>query len=120
MMSQDYPEELSWLLSNEASHEMILFKDGRVGLAKIDCKDRNGDICFNFRTILLSEIYGLSWNTEMVDITEASEGYRIESKPIEDCEDGALQIDFKDEFVKQITVKADSDLEFLFLYFKLG
>lgn len=116
MMSQDYPEELSWLLSDDASHEMILFKDGRVGLAKIDCKDRNGDICFNFRTILLSEIYTYPGILNG-GITEASEGYRIESKPIEDSEDGALQIDFKDEFVKQITVKADSDLEFIFLYF---
>lgn len=116
MMSQDYPEELSWLLSNDNSHEMILYEDGRQGLAKIHCKKRKTDVSFTLKTILLSEVYAYPGILNG-DITEGLEGYRIQSEPISG-EDGALQVDFKDEFTKLITIKHDSDLQALFLYFE--
>ena len=85
-------------LSGDNSHEMIPIRR-ETRLAK-SAKEGKHTYLLPW-TILLSEVYafpGILMVTSRKDL-----GYRIQSEPISG-EDGALQVDFKDEFTKLITI----------------
>lgn len=111
MMSQVPPDELSWLLGNKASHHMTLYKRGREGLVRIDCKHISENVQFDFRTAYLSEIY-VHPGMFSGDIKRGTEGCLVKS------ENDELEVIFKEKFLKGISTKSNSGLEYIYFYFK--
>lgn len=111
MMSQDYPEELSWLLSNDSGHELFLFENGREGLARIDCTGRDTDVQFRIKAPRLTELYVYPGILNGEISLAPQGGYRIESS------NEPFKVVFKNQFTKLFDINIDSGIEFIYLYF---
>jgi hypothetical protein len=112
MMSQDYPEDLFWLLGDGSVHELFLFENGREGLAKIDCRGRNTDVEFKIKAPNLTEVYVYPGIFDGNFSLAQQGGYSIKSS------NELFTVVFKNQFSKLFDINIDSEIEFVYLYFR--
>lgn len=110
MMSQEYPDELDWLLGDKVVHELFLFENGREGLAKIDCTERDTDVKFTIKTPTVTEVYVYPGILDG-DISLSPQGSIVESN------DELFNVIFKNQFSKLFGIRKYSTIEYVYLYF---
>ena len=110
-MSQDYPEELSWLLSGGSGHELFLFENGREGLAKIDCNRVAAKVNFKIKSMWLCEVYAYPGVFEG-KVAKTPDGPCLKSEEL-----NGFELIFNNKFQKEIRLSETSEVKYIYLYF---
>lgn len=109
MMSQDCPEELSWLL--EYCHELFLFEDGGECLARIDCSRVEAKVNFKIKSMWLCEVYAYPGVFEG-KIAKTPDGPCLTSGDL-----NGFELIFNNKFQKEIRLSETSGVKYIYLYF---
>ena len=109
MMSQEPPEELSWLLKR--GHELFLFEDGGECLARIDCSGVKAKVNFKIKSMWLCEVYAYPGVFESI-IPKTPDGPCLTSG-----EAKRFELIFNNKFQKEIRLWETSGVKYIYLYF---